>query len=57
LIKKCDIGFKTPKEANVSGIGDTQRKNATKRHEKNVGHDHQHFFEGVLIFWIQNKKC
>jgi hypothetical protein len=34
----ADIGCKTPKEANVSGFGDTRRKNATKRHGKNVGH-------------------
>jgi hypothetical protein len=53
LIKNCDIGCETPKEANVSGFGDAKRKNATKRHEKNVGRDRQHFFHGVLIFWIQ----
>jgi hypothetical protein len=44
LIKNCDIGCETLKEANVSGFGDTQRKYATKRHEKNVGIDHEHFF-------------
>ena len=46
---KCDIISKTPIEANVSGCGHTKRKNVTKRREKNVGYDGQHFFKAFFM--------